>query len=643
MIAFPLLADYSAALPTYAATTIVSTTLPPTRDVRALVAHRAPYVTRNQINALRLLDPIAAFAMNNNSNNNNNNDDVDDESVEWSARLIALMNAFRFQLSSSVFNSSLGDIEEEVRVELYELRAQVAAADRKAQLAAWFASAPMDAIGKFGFTYTHIHISHPYTSFSVDHFQFLLACRFASALTAASLDALLQFSAPLPEFANGNDFLHFADVCGGPGGFSEYLMHRRQTHGAKGWGFTLRDPVADFALDRFCATAVHSNFTTHYGADGSGDVTLQTNIDSFVELVSSQTKGKMLALVMANGAEHCDSAADDRLLLAQLQLVLALVRQHGCALLRLASPHGQLAFFAASVLALCSASICVTRAPAVYGEAHMSDVAYLYARNIDETRARAAAVHLRRLMEQPVENRERFTSVGDVAGVVVDKMLPIYLQSQRLNAAMASVYALRRAIDVLVISRNAGGVAAEFAAAMTSGEVAAARAALKDRVAREWNLPREANPTNAFALPSAVKPTAAVAATTVAAVSTPSLASQRDKHKGTSVYNSSWQANTASSGGDATNATNLSAYLAPSQVKSAVSSSAGAPGTTASYAKPSSATKRPAPPTTAVPDAASGAPTAGKVIRLKPPTSTLPNLAGVDLSKYKSKLVPEKK
>jgi hypothetical protein len=434
--------------------------------------------------------------------------------------------------------------------------------------------------------------------------------------------------------------------------FPSTIMHRRQTHGAKGWGITLRDRVADFALDRFCATAVHSNFTTHYGADGSGDVTLQPNIDAFVELVNSQTKGKMLALVMANGAEHCSSSADDRLLLAQLQLILALVREHGCALLRLASPHGELAFFAASVLAVCSASICVTRAPAAYGEAHMSDAAYLYARNIDEARARVAAAHIRRLMEQPVEINERFTSVGDVASVVLDNMLPIYLQSQRRNAAMASVHALRRAIDVLVISRNAGSVAAEFSAAVTSGEVAAARAALKDRVAREWNLPREASPTNAFTLPTATKPTAAVAATTVAAVSTPSLASQRDKHKGTSVYNSSWQANSAAGGGDATNV-NLSAYLAPTQVKSVASSAAsssstaaaaaGAPGTTASYAKPSSAAKRPA-PQTAVPEAGSGnAPTAGKVIRLKPPTSTLPNLAGVDLSKYKSKLVPEKK
>jgi hypothetical protein len=460
---------------------------------------------------------------------------------------------------------------------------------------------------------------------------------------------LLQLSAPLPEFSNDNDFLHFADICGGPGGFSEYIMHRRQTHGAKGWGITLRNGANDFALDRFCASAHHSNFTTHYGADDSGDVTLQPNIDSFVALVAAQTKAKMLALVLANGAEHSSSAADDRLLLAQLQLALALVRNHGCVMLRLATPHNDAALFAASLLALCSASICVTRAPAAYGEAHMTDTAYLYARNVDETLAREAALHVRRLMEQPLSDgatKERFVCVGDAA--TIDNELPIYLQSQRRNSAMASVYALRRAIDVLVISRNAGAVAAEYSAAVTGGEVAAARAALKERVAREWNLPRETATTasSTATLVPAVKPSAVVS-TTVAAVSTPTLASQRDKHKATSVYNSSWQAQSSTNNSGASNV-NLSAYLAPSQVK---------PGTTASYAK-SSAAKRPASEvsTTATTSATTTAAataatttatttpaTTGKVIRLKQPTSTLPSLAGVDLSKYKSKLVPEKK
>lgn len=77
-------------------------------------------------------------------------------------------------------------------------------------------------------------------------------------------------------------------------------MHRRQTSGAKGWGMTLRSDV-DWALADFAKSAPHSNFTAHYGADGSGDLTRAANADAFVALVGEQTKQRMLALVLADG------------------------------------------------------------------------------------------------------------------------------------------------------------------------------------------------------------------------------------------------------------------------------------------------------------------------------------------------------
>lgn len=76
-------------------------------------------------------------------------------------------------------------------------------------------------------------------------------------------------------------------------------MHRRQTHGAKGWGVTLRGD-GDWALDDFAKTAPHSNFTVHYGADQTGDITVQANVDSFVALVTEQTKQRMLALIVGD-------------------------------------------------------------------------------------------------------------------------------------------------------------------------------------------------------------------------------------------------------------------------------------------------------------------------------------------------------
>ena len=37
------------------------------------------------------------------------------------------------------------------------------------------------------------------------------------------------------------EILYFADLCAGPGGFSEYVLWRKKWH-AKGFGFTLKGP-----------------------------------------------------------------------------------------------------------------------------------------------------------------------------------------------------------------------------------------------------------------------------------------------------------------------------------------------------------------------------------------------------------------
>jgi hypothetical protein len=34
-------------------------------------------------------------------------------------------------------------------------------------------------------------------------------------------------------------YLYFADICGGPGGFTEYIYWRKKNK-AKGWGITLK-------------------------------------------------------------------------------------------------------------------------------------------------------------------------------------------------------------------------------------------------------------------------------------------------------------------------------------------------------------------------------------------------------------------
>lgn len=60
-----------------------------------------------------------------------------------------------------------------------------------------------------------------------------------------------------------NELLYFADICAGPGGFSEYVLWRKQWH-SKGFGFTLKGPN-DFKLEDFFS-APSELFEPHYGS-----------------------------------------------------------------------------------------------------------------------------------------------------------------------------------------------------------------------------------------------------------------------------------------------------------------------------------------------------------------------------------------
>jgi len=63
---------------------------------------------------------------------------------------------------------------------------------------------------------------------------------------------------------SSHDLLYFADICAGPGGFSEYVLWRRGCD-AKGFGFTLKGSN-DFKLEDFFAAPCEL-FEPHYGTD----------------------------------------------------------------------------------------------------------------------------------------------------------------------------------------------------------------------------------------------------------------------------------------------------------------------------------------------------------------------------------------
>ncbi|CAG2059417.1 unnamed protein product [Timema podura] len=128
-----------------------------------------------------------------------------------------------------------------------------------------------------------------------------------AAMKMANMDKVFDFmfTKPVDEIGESlvapGELLYFADVCAGPGGFSEYVLWRCGWQ-AKGFGFTLR-AQNDFKLSNFYAGHCET-FETHYGVGGSegdGDVFKQENINCFSEHVISQTNGQGVHFMMADG------------------------------------------------------------------------------------------------------------------------------------------------------------------------------------------------------------------------------------------------------------------------------------------------------------------------------------------------------
>ena len=98
-----------------------------------------------------------------------------------------------------------------------------------------------------------------------------------AAMKMANMDAVLDFCFTNPRDLNGKslvgngELLYFADVCAGPGGFSEYVLWRKSPGDTKGFGFTLKGNN-DFKLEDFYST--HSEFfEPHYGTVDFIDIT----------------------------------------------------------------------------------------------------------------------------------------------------------------------------------------------------------------------------------------------------------------------------------------------------------------------------------------------------------------------------------
>ncbi|KAL1483684.1 hypothetical protein MTO96_033019 [Rhipicephalus appendiculatus] len=159
-----------------------------------------------------------------------------------------------------------------------------------------------------------------------------------AAMKMANMDSAFDFMFTSPVDENGDpmvgpdDLLYFADVCAGPGGFSEYVLWRKGWQ-AKGFGFTLKGPN-DFKLEDFFAGSPDT-FEPLYGVTDDGDIFIPDNIRSFSKFVKSSTDNQGVHFVMADGGfsvegqENIQEILSKRLYLCQFYTALSVLRTGG--------------------------------------------------------------------------------------------------------------------------------------------------------------------------------------------------------------------------------------------------------------------------------------------------------------------------
>ncbi|ESN99857.1 hypothetical protein HELRODRAFT_192823 [Helobdella robusta] len=164
-----------------------------------------------------------------------------------------------------------------------------------------------------------------------------------AAMKMANMDSAFNymFTSPTnPDNKNESliardELLTFADICAGPGGFSEYILWRKKGM-CKGFGFTLKGNN-DFKLEDFSAGPPEM-FEPHYGvkgADGDGDIFQMDNQKEFEEFVRWRTNGRGVHVVLADGGfsvdgqENIQEILSHRLYLCQFLVALSILRAGG--------------------------------------------------------------------------------------------------------------------------------------------------------------------------------------------------------------------------------------------------------------------------------------------------------------------------
>jgi cap1 methyltransferase len=179
-----------------------------------------------------------------------------------------------------------------------------------------------------------------------------------SAIKLANIDAILDFR--LTQNASSSPFL-FVDLCGAPGGFSEYLMMRSQevhhmvTHGmapgsCRGYGMSLMGSNehgngTTWKLPQISEWNFAGTFHTQYkicsGVDGTGDIYAWENVDHLGREIQADLQScgmqaiAKVHLVVADGGfdaqrdSECQEGLAQKLVLAEMAAGIDLLHPGG--------------------------------------------------------------------------------------------------------------------------------------------------------------------------------------------------------------------------------------------------------------------------------------------------------------------------
>lgn len=178
-----------------------------------------------------------------------------------------------------------------------------------------------------------------------------------SAIKLANIDAMLDFGLTNRGVVGHEPFL-FVDLCGAPGGFSEYLMKRSEsthvTHSCRGYGMSLigtneHGNGTPWKLDHisFLDGSFQTNYRVCTGADGKGDIYDWKNVESLAQDVQQDLKSSGITtsskvhLVVADGGFDAQRDSEfqeelaQKIVLCEMMASIYLLRVRGTMLIKM--------------------------------------------------------------------------------------------------------------------------------------------------------------------------------------------------------------------------------------------------------------------------------------------------------------------